>query len=184
MFKFVFNRAVGRFLGLLFSSIIISSLMSFLCICGIIPDGSTILVVSLYAFTVIFAIINVRMMRDTYCELKSYRLYLAVNLSAYAVFALVNLISYKLFSQFLYTWIFGITKTIRYSSFNLSTLKAIGIFHLIMIIVTLFAAAGMDWVKYEETEEQELLENAPGFLDPELLQKENDTDKKEENSNN
>lgn len=181
--EFILFKTVERFLGLLLSCFALSALMSFLCICGIIPDGSTVLVVSLYVIVVLFAIINIGMMRRTYYELKSYRKYLVVNICAYVAFVAVNLISYKLFSKVLYTWLFGITKTVRYSAFNLSTLKAIGLFHLIMLAITFVASAGMDWVKYDETEEQELLENAPGFLEPELLKQENNTDKKEENSN-
>ena len=92
-------------------------------------------------------------------------MYFLINISAYLLFAILSFVVYA-FSNEWFTWMFAITKFVRYSNAALATHYSALLFHLLGILMILFAPAKMNWVfeshdeggsdKYYESYEDEL----------------------------
>ncbi len=157
MIRFILRSILRRLCELLFSCLALSLLLALLCLTGILPDASVKMFAGVYISVIAFLCINIRMLRDCHYEIRDNRVYLAVNLSANVVFALLNLIAYKLLPQYIYTFIFAITKFAKFTPFPINSGYSAVIFHIVMAILILLAPIGMKRI-YEE-EEAEFLEN-------------------------
>ncbi|MBQ8764908.1 MAG: hypothetical protein IJZ12_03185 [Clostridia bacterium] len=169
MIKFILYAAYRRFMEIAGSCVLLSAVISFLCKCNALPDGSGELVIGLYIATAIFIVINIWMMRGCYYELKDTKVYFIVNYSAYIVFGLITILAYKLFSAEVYTWLFAITKFARYTNLYLPTVYSAAIFHAIMVIGIFLAPIGMSWVHIRAEEKYVGEEMVPPRMDKEKV---------------
>ena len=152
MNKFILYAAYKRFTEILGSSILLSAVLSFLCKCNALPDGSRELVTGLYIAAALFVAINIWMMRACYYVLRDTKIYFVVNYGAYLAFGLITVLVYKLFSSEAYTWLFAITKFARYTNLYLPTAYSAAIFHTVMGIAIFLAPIGMSWVHINSEE--------------------------------
>lgn len=167
MIKFILYAAYTRFLEIVGSCVLLSAVISFLCKCNALPDGSGELVIGLYIAAALFIVINIWMMRGCYYELKDTKVYFIVNYSAYIIFGLITILAYKLFSAEVYTWLFAITKFARYTNLYLPTVYSVAIFHTVMGITIFLAPIGMSWVHRNAEEKYVGEEMVPPKMDKE-----------------
>lgn len=177
MDKLILYVALKRLTELLGSCLILSAIISFLCICNILPDGSLDLVIGLYIAMVLFVFINVKMMRRCYFELRNTTWYFIANYGAYFIFGLLTICAYKFFSAEVYTCMFAITKFARYTNLHLTTSWSTVVFHAIMGIAIFLAPTGMNWVYQMEEENFVSEEMIPPAL--EIILTENDANSTE-----
>lgn len=135
MIKLLLTAILQRIIDLFLTCVSISAVIALLCIMGIIPDGSRDLTIGLLIGTALFLLINARMLRRCYFEMRDITLYYVVNYCAYVIFGAFNLCTYKLFSSAVYAWLFAVTKFARYIGFNISSPLSATIFHIIMVIL-------------------------------------------------
>ena len=145
--------AIRRFLELLVTCAVISTVITLLYAMNLlITDFS--LRLALITGVVIFILSNVWMLRQCYFEMKSNLIYFLVNISAYLLFAAVCLIIYFLCSKYCFTWMFAITKFVRFSTLGFETFHSVLTFHALGLLMVLLAPIGMGWVfLYDEDEE-------------------------------
>ena len=170
MIKFIVYAAYRRFLEIVVSCVLLSSVISFLCKCNALPDGSRELVIGLYITAVLFVGINIWMMRGCYYELRDTKVYFIVNYSAYIVFGLITILAYKLFTAELYTWFFAITKFARYTNLYLNTVYSAMVFHVVMVITIFLAPIGMSWVHIRAEEKYVEEGMLPPIMDEEKVE--------------
>lgn len=169
MVKFILYAAYRRFMEIAGSCVLLSSVISFLCKCNALPDGSGELVIGLYIAMAIFIVINIWMMRGCYYELKDTKVYFIVNYSAYIVFGLITILVYNLFSTEVYTWFFAITKFARYTNLYLPTVYSAAVFHTVIGIAIFLAPIGMSWVHISVEEKYVGEEMIPPRMDEEKV---------------
>lgn len=105
--------------------------------------------------TTIFLYINVRMLRNCYFDLDGKSEYYTLNAIAYLFFAMINMFSYFFVADKIYTWLFALTKFIRYTNFEISTFTSVCVFHTMGILLIFVAPLGMkefidDKLEYEQ----------------------------------
>ncbi len=169
MIKFILYAAYRRFMEIAGSCVLLSAVISFLCIISALPDGSRELVIGLYIVAALFIVINVWMMRACYYMLRNTKQYFIVNYGAYFVFGLITVLAYKLFSPEAYTWLFAITKFARYTNLYLPTVYSAAIFHIAMGIAIPLAPIGMSWVHRSAEEKYVGKEMIPPRMDEEKV---------------
>ena len=172
MNKLILELTVRRVIHLVLGCVVISSLIAILCITGIFPDGSGILLGGMSAGVVLYIFFNVKMMRRVFFLVRKRRLYYVINFGAYFVFGLINLCVYKLCSNYVFAWLFAITKFLRYTNLSLSIPSAVTVFHFIMTLAALCAPVGMEWMY--EMDERNAVGKIPGILEVNPLEQKTD----------
>lgn len=145
MGKFIVNITLRRFAELFLINIILSILITILNMLGFLYSQQQLLTGLFFAF-VIYAAVNIFLMRNSFYVLKSRVAYYASNYIAYFIFAAVNLGLCSIINNTVYTSLFAITKIFVYTQFSISVFISAVIFHLIMLAVVTIAPIGMDWV--------------------------------------
>ena len=105
------------------------------------------------------------MLRRCYAFLVNKKCYYIVNCVAYAVFVIINAGAYFLLPTDGYTWIFVVTKFLRYSNLGVSTPVGIALFHTVIVVSVFIAPIGMGWIKRRDTEAREYIDNMPPPLE-------------------
>lgn len=163
--RYLLYTATQRISEMLIGCIVPSVLICALCVSGPMPVGSLQRDAVLIAAPLIFMAWNVLMLRRCYAELADDVNYYVVNLCAYGAFALINLIAYIFLPTDGYTWIFVITRFLRYSNLGISTPVGIILFHIITAVSIFFAPLGMNWIFEAQREAEEFEETLPPRLE-------------------
>lgn len=136
---------VRRFFELLVTCSVISAFITLLNVAGVLITKNAVCVAML-AGIIMFVLLNVRMLRQCYFEMRSFLIYYSVNLTAYFLFAAVCFAVYFLTSNTCFTWLFAITKFVRFSNLELPTLSSAVLFHIIGVIMVIASPLGMKWI--------------------------------------
>lgn len=163
--KIVLRRAAE----MLICCIGLSVLICFLCVSGPMPVGSIQRDVALNIIPFVFLGINIVMLRNCYVAFLGKKQYYTVNLCAYAMFAVVNIGAYIILPVDGYTWLFVITKILRYSRLELVPPLGIMIFHLLLLFSIPLAPIGMSWVHRRAEEKYVGEEMIPPRMDEEKI---------------
>lgn len=137
------KTAFRRFGEFAFLEVVLSVMITVFGIAGILDSQNSALHCTV-ACVAVYVIVSVFRMRICFYELENPRAYYICNLSAYAVFALINILAYFLLDSTIYTWIFAITKFVRYAYVGFTTVTSIATFHIIMVFAILLAPAGIE----------------------------------------
>ena len=164
MKKIILQVTLKRLKELLGLCIVLSAVVSLLCVMGLLPDKSRDVIIGLNVAAVIFMLINFMQMRRCYYELRNNTSYYIANICAYFTFALLNLCAYKLCSGEAYTWMFAITKIFRYTRFYLATWLSAVIFHCVMLGWIFISTVGMGWIYAREAERKAKIAALPPKL--------------------
>lgn len=121
-------------------------------ICSVIPaliqlsDDSFFSELVSYALlgcVILFVGYNIKCLRESYYAFRGKIKYYKGNYIAYAIYALIGILVYECFGETVYTFLFSITKVVKYFGVVNSTLLSAMIFHLIMCGVIIAAPAGV-----------------------------------------
>lgn len=152
MGNITFRIIVRRFLELFFVNAAISAILTILNIGKVLARKDTLLL-GMFVGIAVFVIMNFRMLRRCYFDLKNRFLYYTANIAAYFLFALLSAFVYLVFSSKIYTWLFAVTKFLKYTKIALSVPYSAAIFHLIGFSVIFIAPIGMGWIfSYDDDE--------------------------------
>lgn len=138
--KHILLITLKRYFELSITSAIISTIISLLNLVGFFRSSSQLAIV-LTSGVVIFTYANYRMQRQSGIDIAGKVMYFLVNGIAYMAFMLSAFVAMR-FDNIVFTFLFAITKFLRYSNLNLSILASIGIFHIVGIINMIFAQIG------------------------------------------
>jgi len=161
LLQIIFVRTIEMLLGCILPSVFICAL----CVSGPMPLGSQQRDITLIAAPVLYMVWNVAMLRRCYAFLQSKEHYYIVNCIAYAAFALINIGAYLLLPTDGYTWLFVVTRFLRYSNLGISSPVGIALFHVIIGISIFISPIGMDWVYEENKRRQQYIESMPPMLE-------------------
>ena len=128
---------ISRFLKFFVICALLSSLSTFLFTRGFIAADDRDLLLSLSAMVGIYIVINLFVFKRKLKRTRGSRKYYKTNYIAYSIFAGINLILCLLslktaYIQVLYTWLFSITKFIKYSHLEIPNFISACAFHLLM----------------------------------------------------
>ena len=148
---------IRRFLELIITCALISAIAVTINVyCGI---GSRIAVFFIaFLGALLWMVLNVIMLRHCYFDLRSKMEYYISNYIAYAIFGMCTVIVYLRFSPAVYGWIFAITKFLKYTTLNVSTVISTAFFHLLAGLMILIVPFTMSWIFSLDEEELEELE--------------------------
>ena len=88
-------------------------------------------------------ILNFLLMRDCYYDLVNKMRYYAANYAAYVAFFATNLAVGYIFNNYVYAWLFSITKFARFSHYGWSSLISSTVFFLVMVVPIHLVPIGM-----------------------------------------
>lgn len=144
-----------RFLELLLTNAIISSIVTAMNLMEIVTTQA-----ALYAWilmgTVVFVIINIKMMRQCYVDVGNKDIYYLANLLACTAFAIVSVIIYLTGARALFSWLFATTKIVRTVNMEIGMKYSLLLFHTISTASVFVAPIGikLDYPFYDETDEE------------------------------
>ena len=133
---------IQRFIEIFLSSLIISTLTTIISRVNLVDVGLFIIVSGLasvlfYAFTAISQ-------RNLYSELYPNKTYYYISIISYILFIALNIVIWRI-SYNAFVWGFLITKTLSFLNFvTVPEIVSIIIFHVIGLLVMIFAPYGMD----------------------------------------
>ena len=152
MFVNSFLLTLQRLFELLVSAIVLSVVGVLLNITKI-ASTETILTIFLSILVILFAAINIFLMRNCFVAIADKRLFYVSNILAYIIFAAVTLVVYECASSRVYTWLFAITKFAHFNSLSISTSLSAAIFHIIGIICIFLSPIGLKWALIDDMED-------------------------------
>ncbi len=142
---------IHRFLELFISNLIISSFITILYLIGVLGTRAGVCL-ALIAGTVVFFFLNVKMLRYYFYDLKkNTRLYYILNITAYLIFAFISFIIYVLGPSELYTWLFAITKLIKFTANGVATHYSALFFHSIGLALIFLIPLGNRWAHIDDS---------------------------------
>ena len=145
MGNITFRIIIRRFLELFFVNAVISTVLTILNL-GKVLAGQNSLLFGMFVGIAVFITVNFRMLRHCYFDLKNNFLYYTTNIAAYLLFALLSAFVYLVFSSEIYTWLFALTKFLKYTNIALSVPYSAAVFHLIGFLLIFLAPIGMGWI--------------------------------------
>lgn len=146
--RFVIYRRVAE---LLLPSIFLSAMITFLNITGRVVDRVNIFLM-ISAFVMVFTIYNFRNLRNCYCDMRDKKLFFILNFLSYAIYAGINLAVLVFTKSEVYTWLFSITKGLRF--LYVDVIYSVLVFHFIQLLCIFVSTIGMEWV-FDEIDEDE-----------------------------
>ncbi len=152
MIREIFGVIVLRFSELFFVNTAISMVLVVLNKVNILQSRGALLLGTLVGIAV-FAVINFRMLRQCYFDLKGGLAYYIANTAAYLLYVLLGIAVYIVFSNRVYTLFFALTKFLRYTALDISLLCSAAVFHVIGLALIFSAPIGMGWI-FEQTEDE------------------------------
>ncbi len=116
---------------------------------------------------IIYIAIHVMMMRRCFYDLSNRYDYYLFNFSAYFLFIILSLALFFFGGNYVFTWMFELTKFIHFINLDFDTFYSLIIFHFVMLTAITAAPIGMGWVfvlRRDRRGEEELM---PTLLDME-----------------
>lgn len=135
-----------RFLELIIKSFLISSIITAAFEFDIFPSEKPVMLTFICAGAAIFLILNIINLRYCYYDLKGKREYYIANFIAYSFYMLAGLITILINNE-AYTWVFCITKFLRFTESEAPKYLSAAIFHAVMLLAIVCAPVGMAWTK-------------------------------------
>lgn len=144
-----------RFLELLFSNAIISSMVTALNLMELMITQESLYVGTLIG-TVVFVLVNVRMMRHCYTDIQDKEIYYTANLLACIAFAIVSVIIYLTGAKTLFSLLFATAKMVRTIDMEIGMKYSLLLFHTISTVSVFIAPIGIkpDYSFYDESDEE------------------------------
>lgn len=136
---------IRRTLEFLISNAIISLFLTILNIFGVLETQTQLGFTTLLGVSV-FLLLNVKLSRDCYFDLRSNYNYYFSNIVSYLIFVLIGVLVYVMFPDYIFTCFFAIIKVAKYSIFTVSTMVSMLCFHAVGILCVVIAPIGMGWV--------------------------------------
>lgn len=143
------------------------------------PSEKPVMLTFLCAGALVFFIINIVKLRYCYYDLKGQKEYYAANFIAYFLFMLAGLITISI-NNFAYTWVFGITKFLRFTESGPPKYLSAAIFHAVMLLAIVCAPVGMSWTK---SLNRGRIQRDPDEYYEDILLSHEDLEKQKENGN-
>ena len=138
--------SLRRFGELMVKSFLCSSIITAAFEFDLFPSEKPVMLTFLCTGALVFFIINIVKLRCCYYDLKGKKEYYVANFIAYFFFMLAGLITIYI-NNFAYTWVFGITKFLRFTEAGLPKYLSAAIFHAVMLLAIVCAPVGMSWTK-------------------------------------
>lgn len=134
---------IRRFAELIFTCFIISGFIALLSKMGILVERGHV-VFALLIGAVIFFVVNIKMQRNCYYDMGEYhKEYYIINTVAYLLFAAVCYLVYIFCSDEVYTWLFAITKWVRFTVNRIEIYLSALLFHLVGLATVFLSPAGV-----------------------------------------
>lgn len=146
--RFVVYRRVAE---LLLSSIFFSLIITFLNITGRVVNRISIFLM-ISVFVLVFTINNFRNLRECYCDIRDKKSFFILNFLSHAIFAGINFVVLFFANSEVYTWLFSITKGLRF--LYVDVIYSVLLFHFIQLLCIIVSTIGMEWV-FDENDEDE-----------------------------
>lgn len=144
--RFVVYRRVAE---LLLPCVALSFLITILNIKGLVlKRNSVVLMIS--ALVIAFSIFNFTNLRKCYFDIRNKKLFFMLNFLSHAIFAGINFLVLMFANGVVYTWLFSITKGLKFLNVNL--IYSVLLFHLLQLICIVAAPIGMGWIFIENDE--------------------------------
>ena len=160
MLEIVLRVATKRFFEMLITSGALSTAVTALFIFNALPSRTVYIFACLTFSALAFLVINIGMFRNCYLDMEGDKTYYLSNYLAYFIFMLAGFLTYEISNE-AYTWLFAITKFVRFSYLSASKSVSAVIFHAIMLLTVLTSPIGLGWVrnvgKTENAEENEFV---------------------------
>ena len=150
--KIIAYITVRRTVELLVLSLILSSIVILLNTKELVTSSKALTLFLLFAAGG-FMCINIHMLRQCYFDLHSKFIYYVSNYAAFAIFAAVNILMCLYSDNEIYTWMFAITKFIKYTYSVISPLISAILFQIILAGTIALAPAGMNWIFIHDHED-------------------------------
>lgn len=146
--RFVVYRRVAE---LLLPSIVFSFLITILNITALVVKRNSV-VFMIMAFVVVFTIFNFTNLKKCYFDIRNKKLFFMLNFLSHAIFAAVNFAVLLFAKKEVYTWLFAITKGLKFLDVNL--IYSVLLFHFIQLICIIVSPIGMGWI-FDENDNDE-----------------------------
>lgn len=137
---------IRRFIELFFVNFILSAIVTGLYELELLAATQTAVKFAMLISAIIYVVIQVFMLRQCFFDLSNKYDYYLFNYAAYAIFMVFNIVLFFFGGSFIFTWLFGITKFLRFINHGIDTFFGILVFHLVMLIAITLAPIGMGWV--------------------------------------
>lgn len=124
-----------RYIELLVLTVALSVLTSLIGLLGSLETLKKFL----FFFILIFAVVNIFLLRQCFRDLHRAKRYYISNFIACTLFAFTSIVLYLLLPSGIYAWIFGITKALKYSNLQISSSWAVLCFHAAIFLITAIA---------------------------------------------
>lgn len=147
--RFVVYR---RFAELLLPTIVFSFLITILNVAGLVVKRSSV-VFMISAFVMVFTIFNFTNLRKCYFDICNKKLFFILNFLSHAIFAGVNFAVLVFAKNEVYTWLFSITKGLKF--LDVDVIYSVLLFHFIQLICIIVSTIGMGWIFDEDDEDDE-----------------------------
>lgn len=144
--RYVVYRRIAE---LLMFSIVLSVMITFLNISGlVVKRNSVVLMIS--AFVIVFTVFNFINLRNCYFDMCDKKLFFILNFLSHAIFAGVNFAFLAFAKNEVYTWLFSITKGLKF--LDVDVVYSVIIFHFIQLMCIIVSTIGMEWI-FDENDE-------------------------------
>jgi len=141
--KYLKKVILRRFIEYTGVCVLISAVSTYLYTKGVIPATQRGCLLALTAGTVLYCIIHFFMLRECFFDLRNRKEFYTANYVAYFLFMLTGVLILFVFGKDLHTWLFSITKFLKYSNYQFSTIISTAFFHLLTIFVIAVSPVGM-----------------------------------------
>ena len=141
--KVILRTVIRRFLEFFFWEVLLSVVVTALAT----AEGNTsrvVLVGISFIGVFVYAVINVLFQRWCCLDLADKKLYYKTNYTAYFIFVLVNMICLGILDNVSYTWMFAITKGVRYLYVVVPVSVSALLFHIVMLYLIYISPYGME----------------------------------------
>lgn len=135
-----------RVAELLLPSIVFSFLITILNITGLVIKRNSV-VFMIMASVVVFTIFNFTNLKKCYFDIRNTKLFFMLNFLSHAIFAGINFLVLMFANSVVYTWLFSITKGLKFLDVEL--IYSVLLFHFIQLFCIVVAPIGMDWIFIE-----------------------------------
>ena len=146
------NVVYRRVAELLIPSVIFSFVITILNMTGLVVKRSNV-VFMIAAFVVIYTIFNFTNLRKCYFDLCNKKRFYLLNFLSHAIFACINFAVLMSSENAVYTWLFSITKGLKF--LDIDIIYSVLLFHFIQLICIVVSPIGMGWVFYRDDVDEE-----------------------------
>ncbi len=138
--RYVVYRRVAE---LLLPTIVFSFLITILNITALVVKRNSV-VFMIMAFVAVFTFFNFTNLRKCYFDLRNKKLFYTLNFLSQAIFTGVNFVFLVFEKNEIYTWLFAITKGLKF--LGVDVIYSVLLFHFIQLMCIIVSPIGMGWI--------------------------------------